>query len=147
MRYLGSKDSLADHIVDLLRNKELLQHEFTFFDGLCGMGSISDAVKTIYKKIIINDSLNCASVFTHAKLIANGCTFEKLGFDPFNYLNTSDGFEEGFIFKNYSLGASDRMCFSKENAGRIDFFREQIEKWYLSQRNSIRDFSYYRRLV
>ncbi|MDM8232990.1 DNA adenine methylase [Phocaeicola barnesiae] len=53
MRYLGSKDSLADQIVDLLRNKGLLQNELIFCDAFCGMGSIADAVKNIYKKIII----------------------------------------------------------------------------------------------
>lgn len=83
MRYLGSKDSLAYRIVDLLREKGLLQNKYTFCDGFCGMGAVADAVKNTYNKIIINDSLKCASVFTHARLIANGCTFEKLGFDPF----------------------------------------------------------------
>ena len=123
MRYLGSKDSLADQIVEMLRAKGLLQNKLTFCDGFCGMGSIADAVKNVYKKIIINDSLTCASVFTHAKLIANGCTFEKLRFDPFDKLNASDGFQESFVYRNYSPGASDRMYFSKENAGRIDYFK------------------------
>lgn len=121
MRYLGSKDSLAGQIMDLLRNKGLLQSELIFCDGFCGMGSVADSVKNIYKQIIINDSLKCAAVFTHARLIANGCTFKKLGFDPFNFLNTDKGFKEGFIYQNYSPGASERMYFSKENAGRIDF--------------------------
>ena len=86
MRYLGNKDSLTNQIVDLLRNKGLLRNEFTFFDGFCGMGSVADSVKNIYKRIIINDSLKCASVFTYAKLIANKCTFEKLGLNPFVFL-------------------------------------------------------------
>ena len=132
MRYLGSKDSLAYRIVDLLREKGLLQNKYTFCDGFCGMGAVADAVKNTYNKIIINDSLKCASVFTHARLIANGCTFEKLGFDPFCFLNECNEFREGFIYQNYSPGASERMYFSKENAGRIDFFREIIEKWYES---------------
>ena len=71
MRYLGSKDSLAYRIVDLLREKGLLQNKYTFCDGFCGMGAVADAVKNTYNKIIINDSLKCASVFTHARLIAN----------------------------------------------------------------------------
>lgn len=111
MRYLGSKDSLANQIMDLLRNKGLLQHEFTFCDAFCGMGSIADAVKTIYKKIIINDSLKCASIFTHARLIASGCTFDKLGLDPFDFLNTNDGFKEGFFIKT-TLRALQTECIS-----------------------------------
>ena len=142
MRYLGSKDSLAYRIVDLLREKGLLQNKYTFCDGFCGMGAVADAVKNTYKKIIINDSLKCASVFTHARLIANGCTFEKLGFDPFCFLNESNEFREGFIYQNYSPGASERMYFSKENAGRIDFFREIIEKWYESDTITNNEFAY-----
>ena len=142
MRYLGNKDSLTNQIVDLLRNKGLLRNEFTFCDGFCGMGSVADSVKNIYKRIIINDSLKCASVFTYAKLIANKCTFEKLGLNPFVFLNTNNGFKKGFIYQNYSPSTSNRMYFSKENAGRIDFFREQIEKWYES--NQITNDEYYK---
>ena len=142
MRYLGSKDSLAYRIVDLLREKGLLQNKYTFCDGFCGMGAVADAVKNTYNKIIINDSLKCASVFTHARLIANGCTFEKLGFDPFCFLNECNEFREGFINQNYSPGASERMYFSKENAGRIDFFREIIEKWYESDKITNNEFAY-----
>ena len=142
MRYLGSKDSLAYRIVDLLREKGLLQNKYTFCDGFCGMGAVADAVKNTYNKIIINDSLKCASVFTHARLIANGCTFEKLGFDPFCFLNECNEFREGFIYQNYSPGASERMYFSKENAGRIDFFREIIEKWYESDKITNNEFAY-----
>lgn len=142
MRYLGSKDSFAYRIVDLLREKGLLQNKYTFCDGFCGMGAVADAVKNTYNKIIINDSLKCASVFTHARLIANGCTFEKLGFDPFCFLNECNEFREGFIYQNYSPGASERMYFSKENAGRIDFFREIIEKWYESDKITNNEFAY-----
>ena len=142
MRYLGSKDSLAYRIVDLLREKGLLQNKYTFCDGFCGMGAVADAVKNTYNKIIINDYLKCASVFTHARLIANGCTFEKLGFDPFCFLNECNEFREGFIYQNYSPGASERMYFSKENAGRIDFFREIIEKWYESDKITNNEFAY-----
>lgn len=142
MRYLGSKDSLAYRIVDLLREKGLLQNKYTFCDGFCGMGAVADAVKNTYNKIIINDSLKCASVFTHARLIANGCTFEKLGFDPFCFFNECNEFREGFIYQNYSPGASERMYFSKENAGRIDFFREIIEKWYESDKITNNEFAY-----
>lgn len=142
MRYLGGKDSLAYRIVDLLREKGLLQNKYTFCDGFCGMGAVADAVKNTYNKIIINDSLKCASVFTHARLIANGCTFEKLGFDPFCFLNECNEFREGFIYQNYSPGASERMYFSKENAGRIDFFREIIEKWYESDKITNNEFAY-----
>ena len=61
MRYLGSKDSLAGQIMDLLRNKGLLQSELIFCDGFCGMGSVADSVKNIYKQIH-----SCPEKFYHS---------------------------------------------------------------------------------
>lgn len=129
MRYLGSKESLTDSIIQLLTEKGLLQKEMVFFDAFCGMGSVSDSIKNLYNHIVINDSLKCSSTFTLGKLYAHECTFEMLGFDPFEYLNGNNNSHQGFIYQNYSPGGSKRMYFTAENAGRIDYFREQIEEW------------------
>ena len=129
MRYLGSKESLIEPIVQLLKDKGLHQRNLVFFDAFCGMGSVSDSIKDLYNHIVINDSLKCASTFTLGKLYANVCTFDNLGFDPFNYLNSNNNSRQGFIYQNYSPGGSNRMYFTAENAGRIDYFRFQIEEW------------------
>lgn len=129
MRYLGSKESLTDSIKSLLQNHNLLQGNMIFFDAFCGMGSVADYLKSIYNRIIINDSLKCSTVFSKGRLYANICTFEKLGFDPFVFFNENNNTHHGFIYQNYSLGGSERMYFSEENAGRIDYFRMQIEEW------------------
>lgn len=129
MRYLGSKESLTEPIIQLLVDKGLLQRDIVFFDAFCGMGSVSDAIKTSYDHIIINDSLKCSSTFTLGKLYANECTFQLLGFDPFEYLNGNNNSRHDFIYFNYSPGGSERMYFSAENAGRIDYFRYQIDEW------------------
>lgn len=129
MRYLGSKESLTEPIIQLLVDKGLLQRNIVFFDAFCGMGSVSDAIKTSYDHIIINDSLKCSSTFTLGKLYANECTFQLLGFDPFEYLNGNNNSRHDFIYLNYSPGGSERMYFSAENAGRIDYFRYQIDEW------------------
>lgn len=129
MRYLGSKESLTEAIIQLLADKGLLQRNLVFFDAFCGMGSVSDAVKTSFDHIIINDALKCSSIFALGKLYANECTFERLGFNPFDFLNANNSVRHDFIFNNYSPGGSDRMYFSAENAERIDFFRYQIEEW------------------
>lgn len=142
MRYLGSKESLTEPIVQLLANKGLLQRKMVFFDGFCGMGSVSDAVKTSYDHIIVNDSLRCSSIFTLGKLYANECTFEKLGLDPFEYLNSNNNIRQGFIYLNYSPGGSSRMYFSAENAGRIDYFRFQIESWNNQGLLSDKEYAY-----
>lgn len=142
MRYLGSKESLTEPIIQLLADKGLLRRHLVFFDAFCGMGSVSDSIKTSYDHIVINDSLKCASIFTLGKLCANECTFDRLGFDPFLYLNEIKTSRQDFIFKNYSPGGSDRMYFSAENAGRIDFFRYQIEEWEKQNRLSEHEYIY-----
>lgn len=129
MRYLGSKESLTNHIIQLLQDKGIAEHELVFCDAFCGMGSISDSVKDIYDHIVVNDTLKCSVTFTLGKLYANGCTFDTLGFDPFEYFNSNKERKEGFIYKNYSPGCSERMYFSADNAARIDYFRSQIEHW------------------
>lgn len=106
------------------------------------MGSVSNAVKNIFDRIIINDSLKCCSIFTHARLIANECSFKGLGFDPFDFLNSNNERLEGFIFKNYSPGISDRMYFTNKNAERIDYFRHSIQKWYTSNQITSQEYAY-----
>ena len=65
-----------------------------------------------------------------------------LGFDPFSFLNESEGSVHGFIYENYSPGGSARMYFSEENAGRIDYFRMQIEEWKEQGRLSEEEYVY-----
>lgn len=129
MRYLGSKESLTGSIKELLQEHDLLRENQVFFDALCGMGSVVDSLKSTFNHLIVNDSLKCASFFTRGKLYSNGCTFQTLGYDPFVFLNENSNSVHGFFYENYSPGGSDRMYFSKENAGRIDYFRMQIEEW------------------
>lgn len=129
MRYLGSKEALIEPITQLLHDRKLLQSNLVFFDAFSGMGSVSDSVKGIYNHIVINDSLACSTTFTLGRLYANECKFDLLGFDPICYLNDHHEVRHDFIYTNYSPGGSERMYFSAENAGRIDFFRLKIEEW------------------
>lgn len=142
MRYLGSKESLTEPIMQLLVDKGILRRNLVFFDGFCGMGSVSDAIKASYDHIVINDSLKCSSTFTLGKLYANECSFESLGFDPFNYLNSNKTTYRGFMYQNYSPGGSNRMYFSAENAGRIDYFRYQIESWKSQELLTAKEYVY-----
>lgn len=142
MRYLGSKESLTGSIKELLQEHGLLQRNLTFFDAFCGMGSVADSMKTVFDHIIVNDSLRCATVFTKGKLYANGCTFRALGFDPFAFFNSNSVTLHGFVYENYSPGGSGRMYFSQENAGRIDYFRQQIEEWKNQGRISEEEYVY-----
>ena len=99
MRYIGSKETLIEPIIQLLADKGLHQRNMVFFDAFCGMGSVSDSIKALYDHIIINDSLKCSATFTLGRLYANECTFERLGLDPFAYLNSHKEFHQGFFIQ------------------------------------------------
>ena len=129
MRYLGNKESIVPEIYSLLSDKGLIDGKFSFFDAFCGSGSVADFFKEYYNNIIINDNLTWSVVYTCGRLRSQHCTFSKLGFDPFEFFNTSDDIVQGFIYKNYSPAESSRMYFTPENAARIDFFRSKIEEW------------------
>lgn len=132
MRYLGSKEKLLSDIRSLMSEQGLLVsgRDLVLFDAFCGMGAVSVAFQHFFKKIIINDILVSCITYTRSRFYAEMCNFAKLGFDPFTYLNSSNETREGFFYKNYSPGGSDRKYFTAFNAGRIDFFREKIETWH-----------------
>ncbi len=141
MRYLGNKASILTEISKLLSDKGLLQKGYTFFDAFCGSGSVAEHFKTYYD-IIINDNLNWSVIYTKGRLCAPSCTFKNLGFDPFEFLNSTDSIYHGFIYKNYAPTETQRMYFTPENAGRIDFFRKQIEDWKTSGKLSDNEYCY-----
>ncbi|MCM1235009.1 MAG: DNA adenine methylase [Ruminococcus flavefaciens] len=141
MRYLGNKESILGCIEELLRDKGLIKSRLTFFDAFCGSGSVADYFKQYYD-IIINDNLKWSTVYTRGRICAPICTFEKLGFDPIEFLNSNNESIEGFMFKNYSPGGSERMYFTAENAGRIDYFRQVIEQWKIEQRINEDEYCY-----
>lgn len=128
MRYLGNKESILTEISDLLESQGLLKDGFTFFDAFCGSGSVADYFKSYYD-IIINDNLTWSVKYAKGRVCAPTCTFDKLGFDPFEYLNANENTVQGFMYRNYAPTESARMYFIPENAGRIDYFRKQIEDW------------------
>ena len=139
MRYLGNKTSILDKIEELLRDKGLLNQRLTFFDAFCGSGSVADYFKKYYN-IAINDNLTWSVVYTKGRIVAPTCDFADLGFDPFEFLNATSTTLHGFIYRNYSPSETGRMYFTTENAGRIDYFRWQIEEW--KNNNLINDNEY-----
>lgn len=46
------------------------------------------------------------------------------------------------MYQNYSPGGSNRMYFSAENAGRIDYFRYQIESWKSQELLTAKEYVY-----
>lgn len=141
MRFLGNKDSILPQIKQLLHDKDLLKSEFTFCDAFCGTGAVSDYFKDTFK-LIINDNLVWATIYTQGRIVAPLCNFVKLGFNPFEYLNSHHDINQGFIYNNYSPGGSNRMYFTADNAGRIDYFRKQIEDWKIKDLISFDEYCY-----
>ncbi len=128
MRYLGNKDSLTNQIIETLKEKNIYKNGYVFFDAFSGTGSVSNSLKDIYK-IIINDNLYSSYVYSLGRINASLCKFDKLGLDPFVFFNANENQIAGFISKNYAPKLSGRTYFSDFNAGRIDYFRTQIEEW------------------
>ncbi len=131
MRFIGNKELLAPDIKALLDEKGLLNKKLKLFDAFCGIGAVADFLKDSFN-LVINDLLKWSVVYTKGRITADNCKFKKLGFDPFEFLNSSNRVEKGFFYKNYSPGGSERIYFSPKNAGRIDYFRKSIEDWKTS---------------
>jgi len=141
MRFIGNKESITSEIFSLLASKGLVYRNLRFFDAFCGTGSVADAMKGSFD-LVVNDILSWCVAYTRGRLCARDCKFERLGFDPFDFLNEQDGKTSGFCFHNYSPGGSKRMYFTAENAGRIDFFRSKIEEWKTADLVSEDEYSY-----
>ena len=141
MRFLGNKESIKHEIFNLLENKGLINKKFILFDAFCGSGAVADSIKGNFD-VVINDILTWCVVYTKGRIVANSCDFSKLGFNPFDFFNNNDEVRHDFIYNNYSPGGSKRMYFSAENAGRIDYFRYQIELWKNSNMITDDEYSY-----
>ena len=92
--------------------------------------------------VIINDNLHCATTYAYGCIVSAQCKFKKLGFNPINYFNSNKETIKGYFYENYSPGNSSRMYFSEYNAGRIDFFRNTIEKWYIEKKINGDEYKY-----
>jgi adenine-specific DNA-methyltransferase len=57
-------------------------------------------------------------------------------------LNKNDKTKKGFFYQNYSPAESERMYFTAENAGRIDYFRDTIEQWKNKELIDESEYSY-----
>ncbi|VUC65559.1 modification methylase FokI [Macrococcoides caseolyticum] len=141
MRYLGNKENILGDIQNILAEKKLLGQNLIFFDAFCGTGSVSLGMSEFFD-VIVNDSLTWCTYYTQGRLFENRVSFDKLGFDPFIYLNENKGINYGFIYNNYSPANSARMYFTETNAGRIDFIRQCIENWRNEQKINSEEYAY-----
>ncbi len=141
MRYIGSKVKIVDQIENLIVSLKIDKENYTFFDAFSGTATVGNHFKDKFK-IIANDNLYSSFVITQAKLNTPDMEFSKLGINPFELFNDETKQLKGFIYNNYSLGGSDRMYFSKENAARIDYIRTKIEDWYINGKIDSKEYYY-----
>ena len=140
MRYIGNKTKVLGEIEKLITDMKITKENYTFFDAFAGTATVGNYFKNKFK-IIANDNLYSSYVMAQAKLNTPNMEFAGLKINPFDVFNDENNKIYGFIYNNYSLGGSDRMYFSEENAARIDFARTKIEEWHKNEK--ITDNEYY----
>lgn len=159
MNYIGSKKSLLNFLEESIYTV-VPEKSFTFLDLFAGTGIVGQHFKNKGNKIISND-LQYYSFVLNKNYIENNkyLNFKKLekeikNLEKINLKNKAsfvceyldDIEEEGFIYKNYSLGGTkndfyERQYFSDENAKKIDAIRQKIEEW--KERNLLNTSEYY----
>ena len=149
MRFIGNKTKLLKDILKVI-DENCDGKEEIFCDLFSGTTSVSRFFKNRYK-IISNDMLYFSYVLQMGVIGNNEIPeFTKLKkilriYDVFDYLETEEydrHLFEKFISNNYSPnGKCERMYLTCENALRIDFIRNTIEKW--REQNLIDNNEYY----
>lgn len=124
-----------------MKSKGLVDKGYTLFDPFSGTGTVADYLKDSFN-LKVNDLLTWSVIYSRGRILANECTFEKLGFDPIEFFNNNDEIIKGFFYENYSPGGSERMYFNEKNAGRIDYFRQTIEEWFNKELINYNEYCY-----
>ena len=137
MRYIGNKTNLLNNINQVIKDN-CDGNEKIFCDLFSGTSSVARFFKNRYK-IISNDILYFSYVLQKATISNNEIpSFEKLK-NKLNIDNVLDYLEsininrkkyKKFIYNNYSPNDNcERMYLISDNAKRIDYIRNTIEKW------------------
>ena len=128
MRYIGNKTRLLPFILRTLKRSGI--GVGSVHDSFAGTASVSRALKEKGWRVFSSDLLISSYVFQRAYVVAEAA--DPLLGDMANDLGSLPP-REGFITEHFSpsrrSGASARMYFTPENAGRIDAAREQLERW------------------
>lgn len=139
MRYLWNKQELLNQILQLI-NEYCSSDSAVFCDAFSWTATVWNRLKYRYK-IIANDIQYYSYVISQAKLNTPDLRFKKLWIDPFEFFNSDWIGKKWFIYNNYSP-AGGRKYFSKENALKIDFIRDTIEKWKIEKKITNEEYFY-----
>lgn len=141
MNYIGSKFSLLEFIsatIHDIAGEDL--SDKVFCDIFAGTGIVGRKFKTEVKKVIANDWEYYSYVLNRNYI---GNHLEMKGKERYlAELNSLEGTDDGFIYKNYCAGSgSGRQYFSDANGRKIDAMRQRIETW--KSKEAISDDMYY----
>lgn len=161
MNYIGSKYSLLPFLEEHIFQFAGSSTERTFFDSFAGTGMVGQHFKKLGFHIIANDiqyysyCLNRAYVGINKEPQFGGIVADlprpvgRLLYDGMDvvleYLNGLEGVE-GFVYRNYCLGATadaayPRRYFTDENGKRCDAIRLQLKEW--KEKGQISDDEYF----
>lgn len=121
-RYTGSKNKLANWIREIIKN-ECLDCD-SFCDIFAGTGVITNTMIEDYSKYILNDFLHSNEIIYKAFFDSKNADYNKLIKLAMNYkdLDTKK-IQSGYVSENFG-----GKYFSYDDALKIDFIREDIEK-------------------
>ena len=121
-RYLGNKFKLLEFIKNVI--DENIDEYGSFCDIFAGTGVVGEYFNDKNIKIISNDILksNFVSLQTWLSLTSENIDYKKVE-KLINQLNSNFNFKENYVTKKFG----DKY-FSKQNALKIDYIRELIEK-------------------
>lgn len=139
LTYLGSKRALLAAIEQVLLTvcRRTGREKLSFLDAFAGSGVVSRLMKKYACRIVVND------IESYARVVAQCYLTNKRSVDAGRLRAAADRLNEdadrspvegGFIQRLYSprdecnITAGDRVFYTRQNAGRIDTYRQLIER-------------------
>lgn len=125
MNYIGSKYSLMEFLKNTISSVTGYTNGegLIFADLFAGTGVVGSAYKEMGYNVIAND-IQYYSYVLNKHLIENIPVIDDSLLD---YLNSLNGIE-GFVYKNYCAGASERNYFTDSNGQKCDAIRTRLEE-------------------
>jgi len=140
LTYIGSKRSLLTAIerAFLTVRKRMGKEKLSFLDAFAGSGVVSRLMKKSACRVVVNDIESYARVVAQCYLTNKGSVDADKLRAAVKQLNDDANLwpvEDGFIQRLYSprdernITASDRVFYTRQNASRIDTYRQLIDQY------------------
>ena len=134
-RYTGNKFKLMDWISKLL--KENCPDCHSFFDVFAGTGCVSDYLFDDYNRIVLNDFLYSSNVIFNAFFLNEEYDSKKLNKIKEKYLEIqASKIQENYVSTNFG-----NKYFNNNDAKKIGYIREDIEKKYKNKEINFKEYT------